>query len=570
MVFETMNNINSSMHIVESSNPKEIRLTGVFGVAGVKNNNNRIYDKQNYGLMVESLQKVIATEGCLGELEHPNSMNINLNNVSHKIESIVMNEDGTVTGTIVLLDTDKGRNAQAIVKGGVPLYISSRAAGSIDESGHVTLTTLKTYDLVGTPGFSQARLNLSENQTFESLNESMCIIYEGDDENVDDLLNDDDSNDSRSESDDKKSKDKDEDKEKDETKKKDKKSDKSEDKAEDSDKEDKDKDKEDNNKNKKDRKVDMEDLKQSIENLSKKIEDLQADLHIAKESLKEKDKKIDMLKEQIENLDIPTVNYEGIQSWIEEQFAPSFKEEVLDEVDENLNTKVESIGEGVQNWAINEFAPTLEGYMKEEFAPAIQDWITEEYSPEIQNWITEEYSPEIQNWITEEYSPTIEGWINEELLPVVDNWINEECIPEHKSAIMEEMNNNVSEFLESKKTEKLSNIDNLLEAIENRGSKDEALELLKESKEDAKYKGVYVVENMPAQYKPQWEMATESKKEDIIRRSKMYNFTKAGVLESFWSTVDFNETPVVESKATASNMDSYHANIFAQMKRFAK
>ena len=568
LVFETMNNINSSMHIVESSNPKEIRLTGVFGVAGVKNNNNRIYDKQNYGLMVESLQKVIATEGCLGELEHPNSMNINLNNVSHKIESIVMNEDGTVTGTIVLLDTDKGRNAQAIVKGGVPLYISSRAAGSIDESGHVTLTTLKTYDLVGTPGFSQAKLNLAENQTFESLNESMCIIYESDDlldgkDSGDDLLSDDDS---RSESDDKKSKDD----EKDETKKKDKKSDKVEDKSDDDKDSDKEKDKEDNNKNKKDRKVNMEDLKQSIENLSKKIEDLQADLHIAKESLKEKDKKIDMLKEQIENLDIPTINYEGIQNWIEEQFAPNFKDELIDEVNENLNGKVESIGEGVQNWAINEFAPTLEGYMKEEFAPAIQDWITEEFAPEVQNWVVEEFAPEVQNWITEEYSPTVEGWINEELLPVVDNWINEECIPEHKAAIMEEMNNNVSEFLESKKTEKLSNIDNLLEAIENRGIKDEALELLKESKEDEKYKGVYVVENMPDQYKPQWEMATESKKEDIVRRSKMYNFTKQGVLESFWNTVDFNEKPINESVNENKSMDSYHANVFAQMKRFAK
>ena len=571
MVFETMNNINSSMHIVESSNPKEIRLTGVFGVAGVKNNNNRIYDKQNYGLMVESLQKVIATEGCLGELEHPNSMNINLNNVSHKIESIVMNEDGTVTGTIVLLDTDKGRNAQAIVKGGVPLYISSRAAGSIDESGHVTLTTLKTYDLVGTPGFSQAKLNLAENQTFESLNESMCIIYESDDllggdddKGGDDLLGDDDKADSRSE-------DKKDDKKEDESKKKDKKSDKSEEKSDDE-KSDKKKDKEDdNNKNKKDRKVDMEDLKQSIENLSKKIEDLQADLHIAKESLNEKDKKISMLQEQLDNLEIPAINYEGIQNWIEEQFAPNFKEEVIDEVDENLNSKVESIGEGVQNWAINEFAPVLEGYMKEEFAPAIQDWITEEYSPEIQNWITEEYSPEIQNWITEEYSPTVESWINEELLPVVDDWVNEECIPEHKTAIMEEMNNNVSEFLESKKTEKLTNIDNLLEAIENRGTKDEALELLKEAQTDAKYRGVYVVENMPAQYKPQWEMATESVKEDIIRRSKMYNFTKPGVLESFWNTVDFKETQVNESaEKKNNNVDSYHANIFAQMKRFAR
>ena len=130
LVFETMNNINSTMTIVESSNPKEIRLTGVFGVAGVKNNNNRIYDKQNYGMMVESLQKVIANEGCLGELEHPNSMNINLNNVSHKIESIEMLEDGTVQGTIVLLDTDKGRNAKAIIEGGVPLYDEAHPSGT--------------------------------------------------------------------------------------------------------------------------------------------------------------------------------------------------------------------------------------------------------------------------------------------------------------------------------------------------------------------------------------------------------------------------------------------------------
>ena len=49
------------------------------------------------------------------------------------------------------------------------------ADGTItNESGisHVTLSTIKTYDLVGTPGFSQAKLNLKENQTLESLNET--------------------------------------------------------------------------------------------------------------------------------------------------------------------------------------------------------------------------------------------------------------------------------------------------------------------------------------------------------------------------------------------------------------
>jgi len=312
LVFETMANIQNMEIVQESANSNEVRLTGVFGVAGVRNNNNRVYSKENYGMMVESLQKVIANEGCLGELEHPNSMNIDLNNVSHKIESVEMNEDGTVTGTILLLDTDKGKNAKAIVKAGVPLYISSRAAGSIDESGNVTLTTLKTYDLVGTPGFSQAKLNLSENQTFESLNENLCVIFEDDllddvddddkkkkeddkDDDKKDDKKDDDKKDDKSDSkdDDKKDDDKkdddllgDDDK-KDDGKSDDKDDDKSDDKddkqgegdpAEDPDKSDK-----DDNKNT-DKEVNMEDLKQSLDTLVERIDKLEADLHVAKES----------------------------------------------------------------------------------------------------------------------------------------------------------------------------------------------------------------------------------------------------------------------------------------------
>ena len=543
LVFETMNNVNSSMRIVESSNPKELRLTGVFGVAGIKNNNNRIYDKQNYGMMVESLQKVIANEGCLGELEHPNSMNINLNNVSHKIESIEMNEDGTVTGTIVLIDTDKGRNAKAIIESGVPLYISSRAAGSIDESGHVTLTSLKTYDLVGTPGFSQAKLNLSENQTFESLNESLCVIYESDD----DLL---DGGDDKSSDDDKKEKS--EDKEE----KTDKEDNKEDNKEEKSDKKEK---KEDNNKNNDNDKATMQDLKDSIDKLSEKIEGLTADLHVAQESLKEKDQAIQKLTEKLNNLEIPEIKYSRIQEWIEDEFAPEFKEELMESVNDEIENATETIAEGVQNWTINEFAPVLESYITEEFAPEIQNWICEEYSPELQNWITEEYSPEIQNWITEEYSPEVQNWITEEFAPTVDNWINEEFAPE----IINDVNNNVNAFMENRKQESLSNIDNLLEAIENKGKVDEALELLKEKQVDDKYKGVYIVENMPSEYQPKWTMISEAKQQDIIRRSKMYNFTKPGVLESFWSTVDFEEKPITENLDNVQ--DTYHLGIFKQM-----
>ena len=170
IIYETLNEVKSMD--MQKSNDGFMHLSGVFGVCGVRNNNKRVYNKQNYGMMVEALQKVIETEGCPGELEHPNSMNITLENVSHKIESIQMNEDGTITGTILLLNTPKGMIAKAIIEGGLPLYISSRGAGSIDENGNVTLSSIKTYDLVGTPGFSQAKLSLKENQTYECLNES--------------------------------------------------------------------------------------------------------------------------------------------------------------------------------------------------------------------------------------------------------------------------------------------------------------------------------------------------------------------------------------------------------------
>jgi hypothetical protein len=539
LVFETMNNISSSMQIVESSNPKEIRLTGVFGVAGVKNNNNRIYDKQNYGMMVESLQKVIATEGCLGELEHPNSMNINLNNVSHKIESIEMNEDGTVTGTIVLIDTDKGRNAKAIIEAGVPLYISSRAAGSIDESGHVTLTSLKTYDLVGTPGFSQAKLNLSENQTFESLNESCCIIYESDD-----LLDDDN-------------------KSKDDKPKDDDKSDDTSNKGEKSEDNKEDNKEKDNNKNNDNKEATMQDLKEAIDKLSEKIEGLTADLHVAQESLEKKDEEIKTLTEKLDNLKIPEIQYSKIQEWVENEFAPEFKEKVMESVNEEISNTTEVIAEGVQNWAINEFAPVIESYITEEFAPEVQNWVTEEFAPEVQNWIVEEFAPEVQNWITEEYSPEVQGWITEELVPTIDSWINEEFAPEHKNTILEEVNTNINAFMENRKEESLSNIDNLLEAIENKGKVDEALEILQQKQIDDKYKGVYVVEHMPAEYMPRWEMISEAKQQDIIRRSKMYNFTKPGVLESFWSTINFEEAPITESQQPVQ--DTYHSGIFKKM-----
>ena len=480
LVYETLGNI-TAMKVKESLGNNEIRLSGVFGVCGIKNGNNRIYSKENYGQMVESLQKTIATEGCLGELEHPNSMNINLNNVSHKIESVQMHEDGTITGTVVLLDTEKGRNAKAIVEAGVPLYISSRALGSIDESGNVTLTMLKTYDLVGTPGFSQASLHLDENQKFESLNESMCaVILEGEDDNNDDPNKD----------------------------------------------KDKDKDK-----------TNMKDLKEAVDKLSEKVESLEAELHVAKESINEKDEQIQALTEQVSEFK-PT-NYDAIESWIKEEFKPEFSREMAN---------------GVQKWVSEEFAPVVQNWVCEQFAPEVQKWVVEQYSPEVQKWVTEQYSPEVQKWIVENYSDELQNWITEQFGKELTNKINE----------------NVSEYLESKSNDKFENIDRMLEMLESgQGSKENEIQMLKEQQEKnlGKYANCYAIVNMPNEYRPMFEGLSEQKKDEIALQSRAYDFTKTGVMESFWAGIDFNEKPVqnINENHNQNPVDNYMASIAAQM-----
>ena len=535
LVYETLGKV-SDLKVMEAKGDGLMRLEGVFGVCGVKNQNNRVYDKENYRQMVESLQQVIKESGCPGELEHPNSMNITLENVSHKIESIQMNEDGTITGTIALLNTPKGQIAQAIVEGGLPLFISSRGAGTITNEGRVTLSTIKTYDLVGTPGFSQAKLTLKENQTLECLNESvdegnvMYAIVEGDD-----LLGDDDDK-------------KDDKKEDDKADDKDEKKDEPKDDKKDSDKED--------NKNTDNENIDMKDLKEAIDKLTDKVTSLEAELHVAKESLE----------------NVNPVNYDAIQKWVVEEFGTEFKTQLLESFSNGYNAEnMESIQEMFEdkiNEAIEMIATGVQNWVCEEFAPEVQNWVVEEFAPEVQNWIVEEYSPEVQNWITEEFSPEVQNWITEEFAPVIDKWVNEEFAPEHMENIENKVNENVSAFLAENKAGRLEEIDSLLETI---GANNTPLDqIVKENNEENKWKGVYVVEHMPAQYKPSWELLNEDQQNEIVRSSRMYDFTKDGVLESFWSNVNFGKK---EEKTVNENVDpvqSYQQNIFSQMMRLRK
>ena len=153
-------------------------LEGIFGELDKKNKNNRIYTAEEYVPQIESLQDKIKSSKLLGELDHPSNFDVSLKNVSHVIEELTYDEENKqIKGRIRLLDTDAGRQAKALVDAGVPLQISSRAAGAVEENGQVKIKQLFTYDLVADPGFANAELT-RVNESYGFANDSDILIYE--------------------------------------------------------------------------------------------------------------------------------------------------------------------------------------------------------------------------------------------------------------------------------------------------------------------------------------------------------------------------------------------------------
>ena len=142
-------------------------LSGKLQEAEVENGNKRIYSEKVLLREIENYKKVVNERRALGELDHPESSVINLQNVSHLVTSIWM-DDKSVMGKIKVLDTPAGKTLRSLVSGGASLGISSRGLGTTkDKEGKTYVQDdfqLICFDIVSEPSTPGAYMNLSENK----------------------------------------------------------------------------------------------------------------------------------------------------------------------------------------------------------------------------------------------------------------------------------------------------------------------------------------------------------------------------------------------------------------------
>ena len=118
-----------------STNDGKLIVKGVLQRADAKNQNGRVYPKN---LLMREAKKYtenfIQQKRALGELDHPDSSVVNLQNASHNVLEMHFNGNDLV-GTVEVLGTPSGNILKELFKSGIKLGISSRGLGSVETIG---------------------------------------------------------------------------------------------------------------------------------------------------------------------------------------------------------------------------------------------------------------------------------------------------------------------------------------------------------------------------------------------------------------------------------------------------
>ena len=144
---------------------KNLYIEGIFLQSAIKNRNGRIYPEHVMDSEVARYTKeLVEQKRALGELQHPEGPQINLDRASHLITSL--KKEGTnYIGRAKIIDTPMGNIVKGMLESGVKLGVSSRGMGSIKQNNSGIMEVQNDFrlataaDIVADPSAPSAFVN---------------------------------------------------------------------------------------------------------------------------------------------------------------------------------------------------------------------------------------------------------------------------------------------------------------------------------------------------------------------------------------------------------------------------
>ena len=139
--------------VLENANEgKDLYMKGICIQGGVRNANQRVYPVNEIGRAVKTLNEQISGGySVLGEVDHPEGLNINLDRVCHMVTEMWMDGPNGY-GKLKILPTPMGQLVRTMLESDCKLGVSSRGSGNVVEgSGEVSDFEIITVDVVAQP-----------------------------------------------------------------------------------------------------------------------------------------------------------------------------------------------------------------------------------------------------------------------------------------------------------------------------------------------------------------------------------------------------------------------------------
>lgn len=135
LLVETPDSLNVEYVIEEKNLDKGTEqrtwIVGEYMMAGKANRNKRVYSEQEMSREVNRYNKdYISKSRSLGELNHPESAEVDLERACHMVTELNMDRNVAI-GKSMILSTPPGKIVESLIRDGVQVGVSSRALGKL-------------------------------------------------------------------------------------------------------------------------------------------------------------------------------------------------------------------------------------------------------------------------------------------------------------------------------------------------------------------------------------------------------------------------------------------------------